>query len=77
MIPFWQLEGVAVKVWKSSHFPNHVIEQSLADAVGSEVERAYRRGTMFDKRRQLMEAWSRYCSTKPVADAGNVVAINR
>jgi integrase len=57
-----------------SHFPNHVIEQSLAHAVGSEVERAYRRGTMFEKRRQLMEAWSRYCSA-PAADAANVVAL--
>jgi integrase len=55
---------------------NHVIEQALAHAVGNAVERAYRRGDLFEKRRRLMSDWARYCST-PVADTGNVVAINR
>jgi integrase len=46
---------------------NHAIEISLAHSVGSQAERAYRRGPMFDKRRKLMEEWARYCSTPPVA----------
>jgi hypothetical protein len=44
-----------------------VIEQALAHAVGNAVERAYRRGDLFDKRRKLMEAWSVHCE-KPVRD---------
>ena len=33
-------------------FSNHVIELSLAHAIGNEVEKAYRRGDLLDKRRQ-------------------------
>jgi integrase len=46
---------------ETSVFSNHVIEQALSHAVGSQVERAYRRGSMFFKRRQLMDQWSAYC----------------
>jgi len=31
--------------------------------VGDKVEAAYRRGDLFEKRRQIMEAWSGFCST--------------
>jgi hypothetical protein len=34
---------------------------ALAHNVGSVVERAYARSTLFEKRRELMEAWGRYC----------------
>jgi len=44
---------------ETTSYSNHTIEQSLAHAVGSPVERAYRRGDLFDKRRKLMEAWAR------------------
>jgi hypothetical protein len=30
---------------------------------GSGMEAAYRRGDFFEKRRQFMEAWARYCDT--------------
>jgi integrase len=53
---------------------NHVIELSLAHTVGSGVERAYRRGDLFDKRRRLMETWSAYCST-PRCASGEVVSL--
>jgi integrase len=59
---------------ETSAFPNHVIEQSLAHAVGSAVERAYHRGDLFDKRKQLMEAWAQYCSTTAVP-IGEVVPL--
>jgi integrase len=42
-------------------FANHVVEQALAHTVGSEVERAYRRTDLFDRRRELMDAWAAYC----------------
>jgi integrase len=50
-------------------YPNHVIEQALAHAIGNAVEAAYRRGDLFDKRRQLMEAWARYCASPAHAPA--------
>ena len=34
---------------------------ALAHTVGDKVEAAYRRGDLFEKRRELMEAWARYC----------------
>jgi hypothetical protein len=40
-----------------------VAELALAHTIGNAVEKAYQRGDLFAKRRQLMEAWSRYCST--------------
>ena len=35
-------------------------EIALAHKVGSEVERAYRRGDMIDKRRQMMKDWEAF-----------------
>jgi integrase len=55
-------------------FANHAIEISLAHRVGSEVERAYRRGGMVDKRRKLMEAWAQFCYA-PTAGGAAVVSL--
>ena len=38
-----------------------VAEAALAHAVGDKTEAAYRRGTIYDKRVQLMDAWGAYC----------------
>jgi len=46
---------------ESTNFPSEVVEMALAHAVGSKVEAAYRRGDLFEKRQQLMDAWERYC----------------
>jgi integrase len=56
---------------------SHTIEISLAHNVGSEVERAYRRTDMIAKRRQLMEAWAKYCMTpaKVGKAGGDVVTL--
>jgi integrase len=48
---------------------SHAIEISLAHSVGSEAERAYRRGPMFDKRRKLMEQWAAFATSPPAARA--------
>ena len=56
-----------------TNFPNHVVEMALAHVVGNKVEASYRRGDLFDKRRQLMEAWASYCS-RPAGD-GTVVVL--
>ena len=44
-------------------FANEVLEMALAYVVSDKVEAAYRRGDLFQKRRQLMEAWARFCET--------------
>jgi hypothetical protein len=36
-------------------------------AIGYETERAYRRGTALEKRRELMDAWANYCELKPAS----------
>jgi integrase len=56
---------------------NHAIELSLAHTIGSQVEKAYRRGDMFDKRRKLMEQWATFVSSPPVQAADSVVALRR
>jgi hypothetical protein len=34
---------------------------ALAHTISNKVEAAYRRGDLFEKRKALMEDWSRYC----------------
>jgi integrase len=51
----------------------HTIEISLAHSVGSETERAYRRTDMVAKRRQLLESWAKFLTTKPLAKDADVV----
>jgi integrase len=48
-------------------FPAEVGEMALAHTIADAVERAYRRGDLFQKRRQLMDAWARFCTTPPAA----------
>jgi integrase len=57
-----------------TNFPSEVVEMALAHAVGSKVEAAYRRGDLFDKRRQLMDAWAELLSKVP-ADIGKVISL--
>jgi integrase len=57
-----------------ANFPNHVVEQALAHAIGNAVEASYRRGDLFAKRKQLMAAWAQYCA-KPANGDANVVPI--
>lgn len=54
-------------------FSGEVAEQALAHVVANETERAYRRGDLFEKRKQLMEAWGRFCTAAPA----NVVQLRR
>lgn len=42
-------------------YPRELAEMALAHAVGEEVERASRRGTAFEKRREMMQEWAVYC----------------
>lgn len=55
--------------------PNEVAEMALAHAVGDATEAAYRRGDLFEKRRELMELWARFIDTAPTA--GNVLSLRQ
>lgn len=64
-----KVEGVTVHGFRSTfrdwaaeaaNAPREVAEMSLAHKVGSEVERAYARSDLLDKRRVLMDRWTGY-----------------
>jgi integrase len=57
-----------------TNYQNHVVEMCLAHVIGNAVEAAYRRGDLFDKRRELMTEWARYCQGERIA-AGKVVPL--
>ena len=46
-------------------FPAEVAEMALAHTVADKVEAAYRHGDLFQKRRQLMDAWAKFCTATP------------
>ena len=52
-------------------FPHEVKEAALAHTVRNKVERAYRRTDLFDKRRDLMDQWARFCTS--ACEGGKVV----
>jgi integrase len=54
-----------------TNYPREVAEMALAHTIDNKVEAAYRRGDLFEKRRQLMDAWASYCTTERVS--GEVV----
>jgi integrase len=53
-------------------YPREVVEMALAHAIENKVEAAYRRGDLFDKRRQLMGAWAAFCEA---LSGGQVVSL--
>jgi integrase len=57
---------------EQTNFPAEVAEMALAHTVGDKVEAAYRRGDLYQKRRQLAEAWAAFCDGQ---SAGEVVPL--
>ena len=52
-----------------TNFPREVAEMALAHTIGDKVGAAYRRGDLFQKRRQLMDGWAKFCVTvRPQAE---------
>ena len=53
--------------WTSeqTNYPRDVCEAALAHVVKDRTEAAYLRTDLFEKRRQLMDDWTRYCGRKP------------
>jgi integrase len=48
---------------EQTNVAREVAEQALAHTISDQVEAAYRRGDLFEKRRRLMGAWGTYCTT--------------
>ncbi len=68
------------KTWASERtsFQNEVVEAALAHVIGNQVEQAYRRTDLFEKRRRLMQQWATFCTTAPAQDReGNVTPLRR
>ncbi len=70
-------DGVTVHGFRSSlrdwgaeqtNIPRAVMEAALVHSNQDKTEAAYMRSDLFERRRELMDAWGRYC-----AGAGNVV----
>jgi integrase len=59
-------------------FPHDVCEAALAHIKGK-TERAYQRGDLFSKRRNLMEAWTKFATTPPAKQqtGGELVSMRR
>ena len=55
--------------WASEQtsFPHEVCEMALAHTIGNKAEAAYRRGDLFEKRRNLMDAWAAFCEPQTSA----------
>jgi integrase len=60
------------RVWgaETTSTPSAVLELALAHVNPNEVEAAYQRSDLFERRRDLMTVWGNYCKTK-----GNVIQL--
>lgn len=50
-------------VGEVTDFPRELAELALAHTLESKVEAAYRRGDALEKRREMMEAWAKFCAS--------------
>ena len=55
---------------ETTGFPREVLETALAHVNPNKVEAAYARSDLFERRRELMEAWSRYLDPATAAVVG-------
>ena len=56
-------------------FDEETRQFAIAHQIPDKATKAYRRYSALGKRRQLMEAWCKYCSGMPVESTDNVVPI--
>ncbi|WP_367160157.1 integrase arm-type DNA-binding domain-containing protein [Kozakia baliensis] len=58
---------------EETHYPREVAEMALAHAIGDKVEAAYRRGDLFEKRREMMEEWASMISQSHALRSASVL----
>jgi hypothetical protein len=56
-------------------YPREVAELALAHLVGTEVERAYLKTDMLDRRKPMMQQWADYCAGKAVTPSATVIPL--
>ncbi len=61
---------------EKTNYPRDMAEKALAHALTDAVEAAYRRGDMLEKRRDMMEAWSKFLAT-PIAKDSKILTLVR
>jgi integrase len=62
---------------EQTNFPSEIAEMALSHQVGSDVERRYRRTTLLDHRRRLLEQWAAFCTAAPMMEkVGKVVPMH-
>jgi integrase len=59
-----------------TNYPREVCEAALAHMLENKTEAAYFRTTMFDKRRQLMQAWATFCAKPQVKPEAKGKVVN-
>jgi len=52
---------------ETTAFPREVIEHALAHQLKDKAEAAYQRGSLFEKRRGLMQSWANHCDSDKLA----------
>ena len=60
---------------ETTSFPDMVSEMALAHRISNEVQAAYRRGDLFEKRIRLMDSWAEHLNTVQTVAGGNVTPI--
>ena len=50
---------------ETTNYPRDVCEMALAHSIKNKTEAAYRRGDLFEKRKELMKSWDRFIVGKP------------
>ncbi len=68
----------AFRTWAAerSALPDHIAELCLAHSIGGEVERTYKRTTLIEQRRLLMQQWAKFLAA-PVVEGGEVVPLRK
>lgn len=75
-----QVEGVTVHGFRSTFrdwasevagAPREVAEMSLSHKIGSDVERAYARSDLLERRRSLMDQWSSFATNVGFSESKN------
>jgi integrase len=60
---------------ESTNYPRDVAEMALAHTISDNVEAAYRRGDLFEKRKRMMDDWAKFCGL--LIATGRVIPINK
>jgi integrase len=58
-----------------TNYPSEVVEMALAHTISSKIEKAYRRGDLFERRCRLMSDWATFARTPQAEMRDNVAQL--